>query len=76
MEEKEAAIRLDAGQFKQAVVTPAPMVSGQWVLQLERKDKSIAMVSRQRGGIRYFKTIDAAYRVALKIGFRAISVSS
>jgi hypothetical protein len=76
MLEKEAAIRFDSGQFKRAIVTPAPLVQGEWVLQLERKDKSTAVISRQRGGVRHFKTIDAAYRTAIKIGFRTISVSS
>ena len=76
MEEKEAVIRFDSGQFKRAIVMPAPMVQNQWVLQLERKDKSTAVISLQRGGVRQFKTIDAAYRVALRIGFRSIAVSS
>lgn len=76
MEEKEAAIRFDSGQFKRATVTPAPMTQNEWILQLERKNKSTAVISRQRGGARHFKTIDAAYRVAVKIGFRTISVSS
>ena len=76
MEEKEAAIRFDSGQFKRAIVTPAPMTQGEWILQLERKNKSTAIISRQRGGARHFKTIDASYRVALKIGFRTITVNS
>ena len=50
MEEKEAAIRFDSGQFKRAIVTPAPMVLNHWVLQLQRKDKSTAVIRLQRGG--------------------------
>jgi hypothetical protein len=73
--EVEAVIQFDAGQFRRAVVVPAPRTQGEWMLELQKKDQGAVIISKQRGSLRRFKTIDAACRLAMKIGFRTITVS-
>ena len=76
MEEKEAGIRFDAGEFSKALVVSAPLDEGLWLLQLNYKRGSrFVIIEKQRGGERLFKTIDAACNAARKIGFRSITVN-
>ena len=76
MQEKEAEIRFDAGEFSKAQVVPAPFNDEDWMLQLDfKKGKGSVLIEKKRGGERLFKTIDAACNTAYKIGFRSMVVN-
>lgn len=75
MKEQQAKLLFDTGAFSKALVTAVPMADG-YLLQMARvgKNSSSEIVELQRGGVRTFKTIDAAVATARAIGFRRVEV--
>lgn len=75
MEELQAKWIFDQGGFSKALIAPAPMGHG-YHLHLVKfgKQSETAVLERQRGGWRVFKTIDAAANTANGIGFRRIEI--
>lgn len=68
MQLKDLKLLFDAGSLKKAVVVPAPMNAG-YLLMVDKHS-----LRAQRGGVRLFKSIDAAVESAHKIGFKSIQV--
>ncbi|ELA9813854.1 hypothetical protein QRL17_003477 [Vibrio parahaemolyticus] len=75
MQQAELEIRFQAGELTKAIVVPEAFGTD-WNLMLQGKNKSTQyIVTPQRGDdARKFKTIDAAAKVARKIGFIEVSV--
>lgn len=67
MQLKEFRLLFPTGTLKSACVVPSPMESGYLLLIDEQ-----ALLA-QRGGVRVFKTIDAAVFAARDIGFSDVS---
>lgn len=73
MQIQDARVFFSAGKIKEAVIKPAPFEPGSWVLELQNFSKTWN-VTRQRGGDRIFKSLDAAYQAAFDIGFREVLI--
>jgi hypothetical protein len=75
MQEQQAQTIFDLGGFSKALIVPTPMGSG-FHLHLVKfgRQAETAVLERQRGGWRVFKTIDAAANTAHGIGFRRIEI--
>ncbi|ROR99937.1 hypothetical protein EDC56_2572 [Sinobacterium caligoides] len=70
----ECAIYHSAGFLKGARIIPSPTALG-WGLELVGRYKPF-MVTRQRGGDCIYKSIDAAFAAATKIGFQEVTIES
>ncbi|MFA0179278.1 hypothetical protein A165_08245 [Vibrio tasmaniensis ZS-17] len=75
MQQGELEIRFQAGELTKAILVPEAF-GIDWNLMLRGKNKSTQyIVTPQRGDdARKFKAIDAAAKVARKIGFIEVSV--
>ncbi|ELA9389652.1 hypothetical protein QTV37_002115 [Vibrio parahaemolyticus] len=75
MQQAELEIRFEAGELTKAIVVPEAFGTD-WNLMLQGKNKSTQyIVTPQRGDEpRRFKIIDAAAKVARKIGFIEVSI--
>lgn len=75
MQQAELEIRFKAGELTKAIVVPEAFGTD-WNLMLQGKNKSTQyIVTPQRDDEpRRFKTIDAAAKVARKIGFIEVSI--
>jgi hypothetical protein len=75
MEELHAKWTFDQGGLAKAVIVPTPMGQG-YHLHLVKfgRNSETAVLERQRGGWRVFKTIDAAANTANSIGFKRIEI--
>jgi hypothetical protein len=75
MEELQAKWTFDQGGLAKAVIVPTPMGQG-YHLHLVKfgRNSETAVLERQRGGWRVFKTIDAAANTANSIGFKRIEI--
>ena len=71
----EAQIEFRCGTWKSARATPSLDRSG-WYLTLYSKQGTPVMLQRQRGGECVYKTLDAAYSAARKIGFRTLMIET
>lgn len=47
---------------------------GEWMLNCKTKDGDYIQVTRQRGGIAHYKTLEAAMNAAKRIGFEKVEV--
>lgn len=72
---QEANIRLlfECGTLKSAQITRVPLVD-RWCLQFTKKGGGFEVLDSQRVSPRAFKTLDAAFQAANRIGFREVSV--
>lgn len=57
-----------------AMILPQPMSDG-WLLQFRDTESKLLTLETDRGKIRVFKTIDAAFKTAQEIGFQSVKVS-
>ena len=75
MEELQAKWTFDQGGLAKAVIVPTPMGQG-YHLHLVKfgRNSETAVLERQRGGWRVFKTIDAAANTANSMGFKRIEI--
>ncbi|KHT63848.1 hypothetical protein RJ45_09590 [Photobacterium gaetbulicola] len=69
MQEKDIKLLFDAGDLTRADIVPLPMEAG-WGLQFNRRKGHPVMMDAQRVQPRRFKTLDAAYKTLIHIGFR------
>lgn len=76
MELKEYKLLFTAGDLKQCQVVPVPFQQDEWMIVLTRKNGQKRVLETQRGGMRQFKKLDAAWSAATQIGFRSIEVST
>ena len=65
----EIALLMGAGDIRQAVVLPAPMKDGKWVIQFERKNSEVVPLTAQRANVRHFSSLDSAWKVLTELGF-------
>jgi hypothetical protein len=75
MELNELKILFHAGNLTGVNIIKYPM-SVEWALEFTRKSFSPALLSSQRSEVRLFKTLDAAFRVAHKLGFIKVTVDA
>lgn len=57
-----------------AMIVPQPMCDG-WLLQFRDNESRLLTLETDRGQIRIFKTIDAAFKTAQEVGFQSVKVS-
>lgn len=70
----DCARSFEAGHLREANIVPAVGVKG-WYLQLSQtRSLDKVIVQRQRGGECVYKSLDAAFKAAYKIGFREATV--
>jgi len=71
MKLKELKLLFENGILREARILPAPMQSGHWVVEIAKAGQAEAVtIEKQRGGVRFFATLDAAYSLVREIGFR------
>jgi len=71
MQLSEIRMLFENGVLRDAYILP---LMGEWVIEITRHaGESIALES-QRGGVRKFKTLDAAYGVVREVGFQRAQV--
>ena len=68
---KDIQLLMEAGTLKEAVVSPS---FGKWSVGFTGKNKEFYTISTQKGALREFKTLDAAYKVIKDIGFAEYTV--
>lgn len=72
---KEIQLLFDDGSMNQCTITDAPLAEGLYNLCFARRGKKEdVLLETQRGGVRNFKSYDAAILVAKEVGFRNISI--
>lgn len=73
MQESEVKLLFETGDLKEALITSYPMKEG-WCLQFNRKRGNAVALDAQRVSPRLFKTLDSAFSVAKRVGFREVKV--
>jgi len=74
MQEAEVRLLFECGDLKTATITQVPLVDG-WCLQFSRKGGGCELLDSQRVSPRVFKTLDAAFQAANRVGFREAVVA-
>lgn len=64
---------LEFGVVRGVEITTNPMASG-WILQLAGRSGEMHTLETDRGGVRVFKTLDAAFKLCEEIGFETALV--
>ncbi|KZY40307.1 MULTISPECIES: hypothetical protein [unclassified Oleiphilus] len=75
MQEQSIKMLFDSGDVKSATIVRNVMSEG-WCLQFGRKSGEPIILDSQRVSPRTFKTLDSAFLVAQRIGFREIKVNA
>jgi len=70
---KEAELLFQAGALQVPVIKQTNMGDG-WVIILEGTHKLIPEIETARGGIRVFKTLDAAVGILFDIGLSELKI--
>lgn len=74
MQEADIRLLFDCGNLESVMITRAPLVEG-WCLQFSRKGGGCEALDSQRVSPRTFKTLDAAFLAASRIGFREATIA-
>ena len=65
---------LEFGVLRGVEITANPMDSG-WILQLAGRSGEMHVLETDRGGVRVFKTLDAAFKLCEEIGFETALIA-
>lgn len=71
MQLSEIKMLFENGVLRDAYILP---LLGEWVIECTRHAGDSVALETQRGGVRRFKTLDAAYGVVREIGFQRAQV--
>jgi len=71
MQLSEIKMLLEHGVLRDAYILP---LLGDWVIEFTRHAGESIALEAQRGGVRRFKTLDAAYGVVREVGFQRAQV--
>ncbi len=75
MQEQSIKILFDSGDVKSATIVRNVMGEG-WCLLFGRKSGEPVLLDSQRVSPRTFKTLDSAFVVANRVGFREVKVNA
>ena len=71
----QVSLLIEANHIKRAIISPAIMSQGKWILSFERKNGQLVTLHAQRKNIRQFARIESAVTVLNELGIKAVEIN-